>query len=600
MKKRLVSLLLVFALLMTQVLGLGSMRVKASENNFSVQVIVESNKEIIVNQASNKNNAFEALLDALTKANIPQEKNKFTDTAYGKSLDMINNIKSGIDNLYWMYQINRKNSYVNILTSIDGSELQNGDRLIVYLGGFETPHANKITYSSKVAKTPITISLENYSEFNNPNVKAISNINVKIYRNDESKTIIIPETAITENKINMPQGLEVGTYVLEISDFKEKGAPGVVADTFTFDITEEVSDGNSDNEEKPNNPYDRDNKNIVKDIKSDLNSTSNFVKNNSSGDSWAILSLSKLGLAPDLTYIKESAAEIIKNKGLNDYTNTDIEKLIIVLTSAGYNPYNFMGYNLVAELYNRDIDSFLINDAIYGLIAYNYANIEANYVITKDKLVEFILKNKLSYKENNTDIVGWALSGDKINPDITGLAINALSNYYEKNAVVKDNVDLAVNSLSKLQTESGYLADSYGYFSESIDVVILGLTALGINPEGDKFTKSKGDLVSALLSYKGTDGQFKHSLEGKNDYIASEQTLRALIALDEFKAIGKYNFYGSSIDSSKLPEFKLSEEELLKLGVLPQTGSAMDFTSIIFIGTLSIILGTVLFKRKRA
>ncbi|GIW49287.1 MAG: hypothetical protein KatS3mg079_763 [Caloramator sp.] len=45
----------------------------------------------------------------------------------------------------------------------------------------------------------------------------------------------------------------------------------------------------------------------------------------------------------------EEAATELKSYGIDEYTNTDIEKLILTLTAAGYSPYNFAGYNLMDE-----------------------------------------------------------------------------------------------------------------------------------------------------------------------------------------------------------------------------------------------------------
>ena len=595
MKKRLESLLLIFILFVTQVVNLNFTKVKAAENDFSVQIVVESNKGVIISDTSKKSNAYDALVDVLSRNNISYD---FPATEYGPQIKTIKDVTMAADwSTYWYYYGKRNDNYLN-LDIINSVTMQNGDKLIVAFQNAATKLVNKISYSTNKENTPLTITFESTSLYD-PKSPAtpIKDVNAKIY-NAADKTKPIFEGLINDNKINFVNGLKQGQYVIELSDFKTNSNefPKIIADSFTFNINSDEQNNNN----PPTNPYDRDNTKIVKDISAELNATSNFIKGKSAGDSWAILSLTKLGEKPSLTFIKQSAADIKKNKGISDFTNTDLEKLVMVLTAAGYTPYNFMGYNLVSELYNRDINSFLINDALYGLMTLNYANINGNYSITRDKLVDFILNKKLSYKVDNTDIAGWSLTKDKINPDITGFAINALSPYYNSNNKVKEAVDSAVNSLSKLQNESGYIADNYGYFSESLDAVILGLTAIGINPEGEKFTKTKGDLVSALLSFKGTDNQFKHSLDGKNDYIASEQALRALIALKEFKAKGIYNYYSSNIDSSKLPEFTITDKELLDLGVLPQTGSPMDLSAAIGLGIIFMIIGVVVLKRKNA
>lgn len=598
-KTKIFSIMLVFSIIVGQMVGVGSFKVKAADSTFSVNVVVEAYDKVLYQGISNKTDILNALKDVL---NTNHAYFDTKNSSFGEYIYIVDSYSPSGNN-GWSYAVNRNSEYQDPFDS--KFQLQNGDKIVFYYGGWpNTLLANKITYSTKKPNEKLDITFEQYYA---PNVTPIANINAKIVNKDKGTTVF--DQRISTNKITIPNGLEVGNYVINIDDFGNK-LPNVVADSFDFTITSASQTGTpSDNTNNtPSSPYDRDNTKVVKDIQTDLTSTSNYIKNKSTGDAWSIISMAKLGLKPDLTFINQSAADIKKNNGVADYTNTDLEKLIMVLTAAGYSPYSFMGYNLVSELYNRDIDSFLINDAIYGLMAYNYANITGNYTISKDKLIDLILKDKLAYKKDNTDIIGWALSGNAINPDITGLAINALSPYYKDNASVKTAVDAAVDSLSKLQTQSGYLADSYGYSSESLDVVILGLTSIGVNPEGDKFKKSKGDLVSAMFSFKGTDGQFKHSIDGKNDFIATEEALRALISLKEFKTKGIYNYYISSIDSTKLPVFAMSGEEPSKAAavesenqkMLPQTGSSVDSNVLYTLGAIITLTGLFFVLRTKA
>jgi hypothetical protein len=213
-----------------------------------------------------------------------------------------------------------------------------------------------------------------------------------------------------------------------------------------------------------------------------------------------------------------------------------------------------------------------------------------------------LLSKKLDYTVEFVGKTGWALSGKAVDPDITAMAISALAPYYNTNKDVKAAVDKAVLTLSAMQNESGYILNNNGtaieVTSETISSLILALTSIGVNPEGPQFSNEKGDLVSALLSFKAADGKFKHTLDGEADVIATEQALRALIALKEFKQNGTYNFYSSVIDSSKLSEFVLTEKELLDLGVLPQTGAALDFSMLVAAGIVFMITGTIILKCK--
>ena len=243
---------------------------------------------------------------------------------------------------------------------------------------------------------------------------------------------------------------------------------------------------------------------------------------------WSAMSLNKLGEKVDTTFLNESI-EDIKVNGVKDISNTDMEKLIMGITAAGFTPYNVEGYDLVSELFNRDINTFLINDAVFGIFTYNYANIKEDYKVTKDKLVNIILKAKLSYVVDGNKMVGWTYYGDKVDPDMTGAAVNALSEFYNTKPEVKESIDAAVNTMAILQNESGYSTSQYGLASESTAFVILGLTSIGINPEGEAFTKAKGDLVSALLSFKAKDGGFKHLVEDAVlNYTSTEQSSQSV------------------------------------------------------------------------
>jgi hypothetical protein len=587
MKKRLISFF-IFMLFIT--LQLASVIPAKAVEDFNVQVVVQSYDKILVSGTSEKKDILEASKEVMDKAGVAYKEE--VSSWGGKYISEIAGVKakkfSAGDG--WLYAVNREGEYVD--TFSPDFSLKKGDKIVFYYGAWGTL-ANKIEYSTTKANVQTEIAVWNFDSFSNTKTP-LNGIKTVIY---DSSNKVVFESTLKENKIILEKGLNSGNYRLELSDFQLNADPKVVSDNFNFVIEADKKDS-AENKPSADNPYDRDNTKITKNLKEELDGLTAFIKVKGVGDPWAALSLNKLGEKFDLTFIRNSALEIKKNNGVQDFTNTEIEKLILVLVSSGYSPYSFMGYDLAAELFNRDMSSFLMNDVIYGLIVYNYANIDGNYNIKKEQLIDFILANKLNYTRENSVISGWALAGQKVNPDMTGLAINALAPYYSTNSKVKAEVDSAVESLSKLQTESGYISDSFGYFSESLDMVVLGLTSVGINPEGEKFTKAKGDMVSALMSFKGTENQYRHNLEGGNDYIATEQALRAFIALKEFKEKGSYNYYSSSIDSSKLEKFVLSEKELLDLGYLPKTGSRTDFMMLTMIGIVISAIGVVIVKNK--
>lgn len=532
--------------------------------NPTASVRVEGLNGTIVEDSASGANTFEIAKAVLEKNKIPFTTAK---ASWGSIyIDSINGLKEknfkGFDG--WLFYVKKPSMVVAPDLGMDGYIPDEGDNIVIYYGDYTTPYVNNIEFTPStgdVVKENLGFKMKfsykstywyqdgsgNWLSSDSETLisKAIVNIDNQNYITDE------------KGEINI-SGLSKGTHIYKISGYNIDKLPTVIMDKGVFTIDNLHNPSVNYEDSKFDDIFDKDNSIIKKDIEKEISDSLNYIKNNSK-DPWASISLNKFGIKSDQEYIKNSAAEI-KKYGVSDYINTDLERLIISLTANGYSPYDFMGYNLVSELFNRNINDFLINDAMFGLIVYKYSNVTEEYKITKEKLVDYILSKAITYKSGENEIYGWALTGDKINPDITGGIINALSQYYNNRSDVKASVDKAVKSLSLLQTQSGYLADNFGMFSESLSFTILGLTSIGVNPEGIDFTKIKGDLVSGLLSFKGTDGQFKHALDGNNNYIATEQALRALIALNEFKKSGKYDFFMSNIISKNLPVYVIKEE----------------------------------------
>jgi hypothetical protein len=582
MKKRMLSIFILAVMICVQVLGTAIVK---AEEQFSVEVVVVGTQGVLAQGTSNKKNAKQAVADILGAANIAME--QYTEGTSKGMIKKIGSLANSEDwSKYWFTAINRNNKYAPVYLGIEQLELDNKDRLLVYFNDFSTVTANKIIYSTNLPNQKLVINLNNvdYSGVARP----ITGITAKI--DDKIVTLTNSGEIIFEN------GLAEGKHTLSVSDYKTNDTeiPKILADKFEFTLS--ASGKTEDGTAKE--LYDRDNRAIVKNIDNEITKASSFAY--STSDTWIAISLNKLGVKPNIDSIKRSAAEIHK-QDIKEFTNTELEKLIIGLTASGYNPYSFEKKDLAAELYNRNIEEFIVNDSIFALIAYNYANISGSYKITTDILVQNLMSKKLSYTVEFVEKTGWALSGKAVDPDITAMAISALAPYYKTNKDVKEAVDKAVLTLSAMQNESGYILNNNGtaveVTSETISSLILALTSIGINPEGSQFTNEKGDLVSALLSFKAADGQFKHTLDGAVDKIATEQALRALIAIRDFKK-GAYNFYSSSIDSSKLPEFVLTEKELLELGVLPQTGTVVDFSILVVSGMIFLIIGTFMLKSK--
>lgn len=286
----------------------------------------------------------------------------------------------------------------------------------------------------------------------------------------------------------------------------------------------------------------------------EMNLTAKYLKENNI-DEWSAISLNKLGIKGSKEYFNYMINNFNKNvpkKGLDYYTNVELEKLIMYLVSQGYTPYNFNGHDLVKELFNRDINKFDVMDVMFGIFVYDYCNIgDTNYKIKLNDLKNELLDKSFTDENGN---LGWSLSGKApIKPDLVGFAVLALSNWQD-DSNIKTTIDEAVNTLSNIQNVSGYYDDGFsgGESSEAVSVSILGLTSVGIDPTDAKFTKGGNNLITALMSFKGSNGQYKHVQDGGNDYMATEEALRALISLNEFYKNGKHNYYDSNINAKEL------------------------------------------------
>ena len=190
-----------------------------------------------------------------------------------------------------------------------------------------------------------------------------------------------------------------------------------------------------------------------------------------------------------------------------------------------------------------------INGPIYALIALDYAGYnsegetkvtnvtEENTTTLRDDYLNYILSKEISGG-------GWALSGTSADPDITMMAVQALSKYTYL-PEVNDAVERALTVMSSKQNAQGGYSSWGSVNAESISQVICGLTMLGIDPTTDeRFIKNGNTLVDALKSFsadcvkdKVTYSEYRgyaHAeLNGvmKYDQMATEQAGYAMVAL---------------------------------------------------------------------
>jgi len=251
---------------------------------------------------------------------------------------------------------------------------------------------------------------------------------------------------------------------------------------------------------------------------------------NSIGGEWMVIGLARSGYEIPDTYYDNVLAFVRENinekQQLHPAKSTENSRIILALTAIGKDVTNVGGHNLLLGL--TDMEYLLkqgINGPIWALIAFdsgNYPIPEGN--VTRETLIETILAAQLSDG-------GWALTGEVSDPDMTGMALQALAPYYAENETVKAAVEKALVTLSQMQGDDGSFAGIDGPSSESIAQVIVALTALGIDPDQDaRFMKNGNSVWDSLLTYYIPGGGFRHVPEGELDGMSTEQGYYAMVA----------------------------------------------------------------------
>lgn len=560
-----------------------------AEESKDVFVRVEGLNNTIVEGKAKGVKALDAIEAALKTNNINYNTKK---ESWGSMITEIEGLKSGKFGGYdgWMYYVKDNGKVVSPQVGIDAFDLKNGMEVIVYYSD-NTPYVNSVTFEPKVVKENESFKIKfAYSSLD-------WNTKKEIIQPIKEVKVSIDGSEFTTDKdgyIEVENGLSKGDHSYKISGYEKDKVSKVIMDKggFTIDNVNTPSIVFSDFSYKESS-----NVSATKDVKGTLNDTVNFMKTTNSSP-WAAYSLRTLGIEPKGDFIEKLKKEIDTN-GVEDMTPGNLISNIIGVSAFGYTPYDFNGKNLVKELYDRKIDTLLANEAVFALLTYSALNLDEDYAIKKADLVNRIVESQLNYTANNKKCMGWTWYGDKVDPDLTAAAINALVPYYA-DAKVKEKVDGALNTLKSALTDDGNIIGQYGPASETNAFVIMALTSLGINPESYKGTK--GDLVSAFLAYKGDNGQFNHDNGTKNNLFSTEQALRALITLNSFNSNGKSNYYTSNIVAKNLPKYsdqKPMNEIKEEKGKLPQTGSSVGFEGILAIGAMISLAGVIIFSRKR-
>lgn len=268
------------------------------------------------------------------------------------------------------------------------------------------------------------------------------------------------------------------------------------------------------------------------------------------GNEWRVLGIARSGKITDefADGYYSSLESYVEEKGsakLDKRKSTENSRVIIALSAIGKDATDVAGYNLLEPLADYDFVTYQgLNGAVFALLAFDTYSYEIPTAgdgvtqTTRENLIKYIVDNQL---ENG----GWTFFGSTADPDMTGMAIQALAPYYSKNAEVKNAVDKALDVLSASQQDNGGVA-SWGTVNvESCAQVLTALASLGIDADTDeRFIKNGNSIVDAIMDFSVENG-FAHVKDSGYNQMATEQAYYALVSYNRVKN-GKTSLYDMS------------------------------------------------------
>ncbi|MDI4645912.1 S-layer homology domain-containing protein [Cohnella hashimotonis] len=327
---------------------------------------------------------------------------------------------------------------------------------------------------------------------------------------------------------------------------------------------------------------------VVADTAAYVMSTVSHPEVGSIGGEWAVIGLARSDYDVPQSYFDDYYETVehyvVGLKGqLHDKKYTEYSRLVLALTAIGADPSDVGGYNLLTPL--GDFEKTVwqgINGPIFALIALdsgNYGiplNPSAKVQATREMYIDEILSRQL--KDG-----GFALSGDAADPDITGMALQALAKYQDR-TIVKAATDRALDRLSQLQVDTGGYASWGVGNSESAVQVLMALCELGIPVDDGRFVKNGRSIVDALNDYYRKGNGFQHAVDGSGATgMSTEQALYGLVNAERL-AEGKPSLYRMSDVKRQTPSSRSETVGLPNKNAdvrsLPVLDSAKTFSDI--------------------
>lgn len=305
----------------------------------------------------------------------------------------------------------------------------------------------------------------------------------------------------------------------------------------------------------------------VNEVREAIEDTANYLLKQGVSSEWEAIGLARAGkeipAAYHTKFMQNLEGQVLRQSGGGRMKITDVERLTIAAAAIGVDARNVdgAGFSLIEKIHTSEHWTYQNSDSItyqgnngiiFALIALDAKDyyVPSGAKWTREKLVAELLNNQ---KEDGS----WSLSteaGGSTSFDITAMAMISLSPYREKQEV-RSALNKTVNFLSNAQGPTGGFNEAFvgGVSSEATSQIIIGLTANGIDPQGEQFTKNGINLVGHLLSFKVAGGGFKHtSAETSANGMATEQALQGLVAFDLYtRDAGRLYDFNEAYDTNK-------------------------------------------------
>lgn len=253
------------------------------------------------------------------------------------------------------------------------------------------------------------------------------------------------------------------------------------------------------------------------------------------GGDWMVLGLARGGLLSDAdkaAYVQnaESYVKSVGSAKLHARKSTDNSRVILALASVGINAENVAGYDLLSPLADFDyVSKQGINGVVWALTALDCCDYPVpqddavSNPVTREKLLRAILDRQCADG-------GWSLDGDVSDPDMTGMAVQALAPYRFYDGEIQAAIDRALLRLEGLQDKEGGYASYDDFNPESCAQVAVALASLGIDPQQDeRFSKGGKSLLDSMMRFSVPDG-FAHTIGFGYNQMATEQVFYAMTA----------------------------------------------------------------------